>query len=134
MDRFPAADAPLYEVKANLFKGLSHPVRIRVLELLADSAEVTVTELMRGTHQEASNLSQHLAVLRRHNLVLAERRGVQVFYRLAYPQVADLLTVARSLLQQLLHTTTQQLAGVSPPADESASSTAGAATEPAPLR
>ena len=134
MDRFPAADAPLYEVKANLFKGLSHPVRIRVLELLADSAEVTVTELMRGTHQEASNLSQHLAVLRRHNLVLAERRGVQVFYRLAYPQVADLLTVARSLLQQLLHTTTQQLAGFSPPADESASSTAGAATEPAPLR
>jgi DNA-binding transcriptional ArsR family regulator len=133
MDRFPAAEAPLYEVKANLFKGLSHPVRIRVLELLADSAEVTVTELMHGTHQEASNLSQHLAVLRRHNLVLAERRGVQVFYRLAYPQVADLLTVARSLLQQLLHTTTQQLAGFSPPAGESAP-LAGAATESAPLR
>lgn len=111
MNPFAAADAPLYEVKANLFKGLSHPVRIRVLELLADAPEVTVTELMNETGQEASNLSQHLSVLRRHNLVLAERRGVQVFYRLAYPQVADLLTVARSLLQQLLHTATQQLAG-----------------------
>ncbi|MFT4469035.1 ArsR/SmtB family transcription factor [Arthrobacter sulfonylureivorans] len=134
MDRFPAADAPLYEVKANLFKGLSHPVRIRVLELLADTAEVTVTELMQGTNQEASNLSQHLAVLRRYNLVVAQRRGVQVFYRLAYPQVADLLTVARSLLQQLLHTTTQQLAGFSQPAGESVPSTAGAAVEEAPLR
>ncbi|TJY70078.1 helix-turn-helix transcriptional regulator [Arthrobacter sp. CAU 1506] len=134
MDRFPAADAPLYEVKANLFKGLSHPVRIRVLELLADTAEVTVTELMQGTNQEASNLSQHLAVLRRYNLVVAQRRGVQVFYRLAYPQVADLLTVARSLLQQLLHTTTQQLAGFSPPAGESVPSTAGAAVKEAPLR
>ncbi len=132
MERFPAADAPLYEVKANLFKGLSHPVRIRVLELLSDSAEVTVTELMNGTNQEASNLSQHLAVLRRHNLVVAQRRGVQVFYRLAYPQVADLLTVARSLLQQFLHTTTQQLASFNPPAGESDTSTAETDTEPTP--
>jgi DNA-binding transcriptional ArsR family regulator len=134
VDRFPAADAPLYEVKANLFKGLSHPVRIRVLELLADSAEVTVAELMQGTNQEASNLSQHLAVLRRYNLVVAQRRGVQVFYRLAYPQVADLLAVARSLLQQLLHTTTQQLASFGPLADESVPSTAGAAVEEVQLR
>lgn len=130
MDRFPAADAPLYEVKANLFKGLSHPVRIRVLELLADSPEVTVADLMDGTGQEASNLSQHLAVLRRHNLVFAERRGIQVFYRLAYPQVADLLTVARSLLQQLLHTTTQQLAGVGAPASATPPPAAAAETEP----
>ena len=35
--------APLYEVKANLFKGLAHPVRIRVLELLSAAPEVPVT-------------------------------------------------------------------------------------------
>ena len=101
--------APLYEVKANLFKGLAHPVRIRVLELLAESRQVSVADLIAGTGQEASNLSQHLSVLRRHHLVLADRRGLQVFYRLAYPQVADLLTVARSLLTEVLSTTQKNL-------------------------
>lgn len=105
----PNFHAPLYEVKANLFKGLAHPVRIRVLELLAESPQVSVADLIAGTGQEASNLSQHLSVLRRHHLVLAERRGLQVFYRLAYPQVADLLTVARSLLTEVLATTQKNL-------------------------
>ena len=55
------------------------------------------------------HLSQHLAVLRRHHLVVGERRGSQVFYSLAYPQVADLLAVSRSLLIEILQTTRQQL-------------------------
>jgi DNA-binding transcriptional ArsR family regulator len=100
---------PLYEVKANLFKGLAHPVRVRVLEVLSAAPEVSVTDLLADTGLEASHLSQHLAVLRRHNLVAAERRGSLVFYRLAYPQVADLLQVARSLLGEILATTQQQL-------------------------
>lgn len=100
---------PLYEVKANLFKGLAHPVRVRVLEVLSASEEVSVTELLDDTGLEASHLSQHLAVLRRHNLVVAERRASQVYYRLAYPQVADLLRAARSLLLDILDSTQRQL-------------------------
>ena len=80
-----------------------------VLELLAESPQVSVADLIGGTGQEASNLSQHLSVLRRHHLVVAERRGLQVFYRLAYPQVADLLRVARSLLTEVLATTQKNL-------------------------
>lgn len=109
MEHFSNAHRPLYEVKANLFKGLAHPVRIRVLEVLAAESDVSVTDLLADTGLEASHLSQHLSVLRRHNLVVAERRGSQVFYRLAYPRVADLLTVARSLLVEILETTQQQL-------------------------
>lgn len=100
---------PLYEVKSNLFKGLAHPVRVRVLEVLAAAEEVPVTGLLADTGLEPSHLSQHLAVLRRHHLVDAERRGSQVFYRLAYPQVADLLAAARSLLGDVLETTRRQL-------------------------
>lgn len=100
---------PLYEVKAGLFKGLAHPLRIRVLEVLSASSEASVSELIVATGLEASHLSQHLAVLRRNRLVTAERRGSLVFYRLAYPQVADLLRVARSLLGEILETTQQQL-------------------------
>ena len=109
MEQFSNAQRPLYEVKANLFKGLAHPVRVRVLEVLAATAEVSVTDLLTDTGLEASHLSQHLSVLRQHNLVLAERRGGQAYYRLAYPRVADLLTVARSLMIEILETTHQQL-------------------------
>ena len=100
---------PLYEVKANLFKGLAHPVRIRVLELLAAAPEVSVAELLSATELEASHLSQHLAVLRKNNLVVADRRQSQVFYRLAYPRIADLLLVARGLLSEILETNRRQL-------------------------
>ncbi len=110
MDQCTDSQRPLYEVKANLFKGLAHPVRVRVLEVLSAHPDVSVAELLADTGMEPSHLSQHLGVLRRHNLVVAERRASQVFYRLAYPQVADLLAVSRSLLVEVLHTTQQQLA------------------------
>lgn len=102
-------ERPLYEVKANLFKGLAHPLRIRLLELLSEAAgrpapdhEVAVTKMLAETGLEPSSLSQHLAVLRRNNLAVAERRGSQVFYRLTYPEVADLLVVSRHLLTTIL--------------------------------
>ena len=100
---------PLYEIKANLFKGLAHPLRIRILEVLSAAETVSVSELLDETGLEASHLSQHLAVLRRHHLVLADRRGSQMFYRLAYPDVAELLTVARRLLVGILESTHEQL-------------------------
>lgn len=100
---------PLYEVKAGLFKGLAHPIRIQILEVLSGVPEASVSELLAKTELEASHLSQHLAVLRRNRLVTAERRGSLVFYRLAYPQVADLLRVARVLLGEILQTTQRQL-------------------------
>ncbi|MGB4779533.1 ArsR/SmtB family transcription factor [Microbacterium sp.] len=99
---FSRAERPLYEVKANLFKGLAHPFRIRILELLASADERTVADLQQNTGLEASHLSQHLSVLRRHRLVSSERRGSHVYYRLADPRVADLLTAARELLLGIL--------------------------------
>jgi DNA-binding transcriptional ArsR family regulator len=109
---FTDASRPLYEVKANLFKGLAHPLRVRVLEVLAAAGdhETPVATLLDATGLEASHLSQHLAVLRNYGLVTAERRGNQVLYRLAYPQVADLLRVARALLGEILQTTERRLA------------------------
>ena len=93
---------PLYEVKANLFKGLAHPFRIRLLELLSDSPELTVSARQAETELEPSHLSQHLSVLRRHHLVVSERRGSHVFYRLADPRIRELLAVARALLLTML--------------------------------
>jgi DNA-binding transcriptional ArsR family regulator len=93
---------PLYEVKANLFKGLAHPFRIRILELLSVEPEVSVAALQAATGLEASHLSQHLSVLRRHRLVVSERRASHVFYRLTDPAVARLLATARELLLEVV--------------------------------
>ncbi len=95
-------DRPLYEVKAGLFKGLAHPLRIRILEVLADGESHSVGELQTVTGLEASHVSQHLIVLRRHRLVESERRGSHVFYRITHPEVAELLRTARELLAAVL--------------------------------
>lgn len=99
---------PLYEIKANLFKGLAHPLRIRILEILSAAPEVSVTQMLDDMGLEASHLSQHLAVLRRYGLVVSERRASVVFYSLAYPQVSELLRVARTLLAEILDSSRQQ--------------------------
>ena len=103
------AEHPLSEIKANLFKGLAHPARIRVLELLDEGGEVAVADLIAATGLEASNLSQHLGVLRRYELVESDRRGGQVVYRLASPRVAELLRVSRELLADMLRTTRERI-------------------------
>lgn len=95
---------PLYEMKANLFKGLAHPFRIRILELLSDADEVSVARLGEETGLEASHLSQHLSVLRRHRLVVSERRASHVYYRLADRRTAEMLAVARALLLEIVRT------------------------------
>lgn len=109
---FGNEELPLYEIKANLFKGLAHPYRIRVLEILSASDEASVAEMIAETGLEASHLSQHLAVLRRYRLVTSERRASVVYYRLAFPQVADLLRVARQLLAEMLSASHEQLTSV----------------------
>lgn len=103
------SERPLYELKAGLFKGLAHPLRIRLLELLADGAEHSVAELQRDTGLEPSHLSQHLAVLRRHRLVTSDRRASNVYYRITDPDVAELLAVARRLLTVVLSSDADQL-------------------------
>jgi DNA-binding transcriptional ArsR family regulator len=92
--------APLYEIKANLFKALAHPARIRALELLSQAPEETasVAYLLERIDIEASHLSQHLKVLRRHHVVVSERRASNVYYTLAHPCVSELLRIAREFL------------------------------------
>lgn len=93
---------PLYELKAEFFKTLGHPARIRVLELLSER-EHAVAEMLPEVGIEASRLSQQLAVLRRANLVAVSRReGSTVYYTLTSPQVAELLAVARTILTGML--------------------------------
>lgn len=101
MKRGAALSAPLYQLKAEFFKTLGHPARIRVLELLSER-EYAVAEMLPEVGIEAAHLSQQLAVLRRANLVVTRKEGATVFYTLTSPHVAELLAVARKILTGVL--------------------------------
>jgi DNA-binding transcriptional ArsR family regulator len=105
------SQAPLYEIKANLFKALAHPARIRILELLAAAPGNTaaVSYLLAETGLEASHLSQHLATLRKHRVVTSVRTANSVTYRLAHPKIAELLAIARIFLLDSLADSNEQL-------------------------
>ncbi|MEU3401582.1 ArsR/SmtB family transcription factor [Streptomyces filamentosus] len=92
---------PLYQAKAEFFRMLGHPVRIRVLELLQGGPR-PVRELLKDIEIEPSSLSQQLAVLRRSGIVISIRDGSTVSYALAGGDVADLLKAARRILTELL--------------------------------
>jgi ArsR family transcriptional regulator len=88
-------------LKAEFFKTLGHPARIRVLELLSER-EHAVGEMLPRVGIEAANLSQQLAVLRRAGLVSTRKEGSTVYYSLTSPHVAALLAVARQILTGVL--------------------------------
>jgi len=88
---------PLTEAKAELFKALAHPARVRVLELLAEG-EHTMGELAALSGFELSHLSQHVSTLRRAGFVDSRRVRTSVICTLRDPQTAELLGVARRLI------------------------------------
>jgi ArsR family transcriptional regulator len=95
-----AVAVPLYQAKAELFRTLGHPARIRILELLCERPHA-VHELKAEVVIEASNLSQQLSVLRRAQMVVSERRDGEVVYTISAPEVRDLLLAGRRILALL---------------------------------
>jgi DNA-binding transcriptional ArsR family regulator len=88
---------PVYQLKAEFFKTLGHPARIRILEVLRDG-EHTVSELVPKVGIESSHLSHHLAVLRRSHVVQTRKAGATVVYSVVDPRIFQLLEVAKQIL------------------------------------
>lgn len=87
----------LQRFKAEFFKALGHPTRIRILELLSNG-EKSVGELQQEMASAGSTVSQQLAILRMKNVVDTRKAGNIIYYRLRNPLVIDLLEVARRIL------------------------------------
>jgi DNA-binding transcriptional ArsR family regulator len=86
----------LRRFKAEFFKALAHPLRIRILELLR-AGPLSVTQIQEATGAPASSVSQQLAVLRSRSILATERHGTTIIYRVPDPELFELLDVARSL-------------------------------------
>jgi DNA-binding transcriptional ArsR family regulator len=104
---------PLRNFKAEFFKALSHPARIKILELLR-GGELSVTELQEHLGIESSSVSQNLSILRHKKIVDSRKAGTTVYYWVRDAEVFELLDVARRIFNnQLLDTrlTLEQLEG-----------------------
>ncbi len=82
--------------KADLFKALAHPTRIRILERLREG-ERSVTELQHELGLEGPVVSQQLAVLRAKHIVEGRKEGVNVYYSVREPRIFALLDIAREI-------------------------------------
>lgn len=91
----------VYQMKAEFFRILGHPVRVRILELLKDG-ERTVGDLQNELQMDSSGTSQHLGVLRKHGILEGRRVGTSVFYTVRDPRIFQLLEVSRQILTSSL--------------------------------
>lgn len=100
---------PIAQIKAELFRALAHPVRVRALEMLVQE-ERSVGELATALDVDISHLSQQLAVLRRADVVVTRREGNTIYYSVQNPGIPALLKTARELIVASLQNSSSLLA------------------------
>lgn len=91
----------IQQFKADFFKALAHPLRIRILELLA-VGDKNVNELQNIIGSEGSAVSQQLTILRAKNIVSSVKDGNRVVYSLNDPMIIELLVVTREIFNNQL--------------------------------
>ena len=91
----------LQQFKAEFFKALSHPLRIRILEVLAEG-DKSVNEIQSAIGSEGSSVSQQLMILRSKNIVVGTKNGNRVIYTLRDPLIIELLQVAKLIFNNHL--------------------------------
>jgi DNA-binding transcriptional ArsR family regulator len=98
----------MQQFKAEFFKALAHPLRIKILELLAEG-DKSVNEIQSLAGSEGSAVSQQLTILRGKNIVTGTKEGNRVIYTLRDPMIVDLLAVARQIFNNHLVETINML-------------------------
>src|SRR5215213_5715050 len=77
-------------------QAMAHPLRLKILCLVGNQ-ELSVLEIVEAVGTSQSNISQHLAVLRDHNLLHARKEANRVFYRIGDPRVLKMISLTREI-------------------------------------
>ncbi|AEG58786.1 ArsR/SmtB family transcription factor [Desulforamulus ruminis] len=99
------------ELKSDIFKAIAHPTRIRILELLKDG-EACVCDIFEELNVEQANTSQHLAVLKKQDILQSRKEGLRVIYSIKYPEIIELLEVMDKILVKQANETLQTFRGI----------------------
>jgi len=82
-----------YKVQAEYFKALSHSVRIKIVYYLREG-EKCVCEIVPYLREEQSNVSRHLAALKRAGILSSRKEGISVYYRVQDENIYKILDLA----------------------------------------
>jgi ArsR family transcriptional regulator len=88
---------PVYALKADFFRTLGHPARVRILQLLREG-EQSVGALQAALDLDSGGTSQHLAALRKQGLVSSRREGTSVYYAVKDARILELLELAKAVI------------------------------------
>ena len=102
-DKMPRSnfDMTIYELQAEISKTLAHPIRLAILHTLKDG-EKTVNSLTETLGASQSNISQHLALMRKARIVQTRKAGATVYYRLSNPKISQACDMVREVLLEQL--------------------------------
>lgn len=92
----------LQDFKAELFRTMANPVRIRILEALRLEGSLTVSDLCDRVGAEPSNVSQHLGIMRSQGVLTTRREGTSIWYSVAEPELFEMLDSARRIFERQL--------------------------------
>ena len=91
----------LYKIHAELCKVFSNPTRLEILNLLRDK-EMSVTKLIEKTRLSQANISQHLSIMKSKGIVISDRKGKNIYYRLTNPKIVKAFDIIREVLSERL--------------------------------
>ncbi|HET7876948.1 MAG TPA: metalloregulator ArsR/SmtB family transcription factor [Methylomirabilota bacterium] len=100
-------DAHLFQMQAEIAKILANPTRLRVLNRIG-KGEVSYATLLGELGVSKTNLSQHLAILRKGGVITVRREGIHVYCRLTFPEIKDLCAAMRNILAKHLRESGRQ--------------------------
>jgi ArsR family transcriptional regulator len=88
------------EARAGVMKALAHPTRLFIVDELS-RGERCVCDLTEMIGADVSTVSKHLSVLKGAGIVLDDKRGVQVFYRLRVPCILNFFGCVEAVLEEV---------------------------------
>src|SRR3989338_26369 len=91
----------LYEIHAEVCKVFSNSTRLEILNLLRDE-EMSVTELIEKTKLSQANISQHLSIMKSKGIVISDRKGKNIYYKLSNPKIVKAFDIIRGVLSERL--------------------------------
>ena len=98
----------LYKLHAEMCKVFSNPIRLEILNLLRDK-EMSVTDLIEKTKLTQVNISQHLSIMKSKWIVLSNRNGKNIYYKLSNPKIIKAFDIIRDVLFERLETDRKSL-------------------------
>ena len=81
-------------------RALNHPLRKKLLTMIEEKRKITVTEIYNALNIEQSVASQHLAILRRADIVTTKREGKFIFYGVNKKRISEITTLVEELAQK----------------------------------